>query len=367
MSKYIKYMMLLLIVVSSGIFLAGCEKKTDTTDTTDDNTVVVTNDNKNTTNSNTTSNTTKTNDTDDEEDTEEEEDKTSTNTGNNNGSTNTGTTTDFSKYNSNKQTVGESSSKQYKINSLTNSPFTGYHRFVFDLEGNTANTTQKPKVTAEYVSSSNVVKISLENIVKDSSGIAFQDSVDINKEGVVRIYHNISGNDVVSVYDIGVSKTPVYYLQIADNGTNKWKITLDVKYPGAVAQTGLDLGTSNTFSQTKQSITGAKSAEGAILSRYSYYAASGVLTVVFEVTGSAEKPVPTCYAEYASGKLNLVFEDLSSNVFGNGFSGELPSVGNVTMNKVGNKSTFVFNGVTNKDFKLYGTTNPNQVILEIKL
>jgi len=366
MSKYIKYMMLLLIIVSSGIFLAGCEKKTDTTDATDDNTVVVTNDNKNTTN-----NSSKTDPTEDEEDEntdkETEEEKTTTNTGNNNGSTNTGTVADFTKYNSNKQTVGENSTKQYKISSLTNSSFTGYHRFVFDMEGNTANTTQKPKVTAEYAASSNVIKISLDNIVKDSSGIAFQDSLDINKEGIVRIYHNISGNDVVSVYDIGVAKTPVYYLQIADNGTNKWKVTLDVKYPGAVAQTGLDLGTSNTFSQTKQTITGAKAADSAALNRYSYYAANGVLTVVFEVSGSAQKPVPSTYAEYSAGKLNLVFEDLSSCAFGNGFNGELPSVGTINMSKSGNKSTFVFGGVTNKDFKLYGTTNPNQVVLEIKL
>lgn len=267
----------------------------------------------------------------------------------------------FTNFTQNNQTVGTASSqKYYDLQSISNSAMTGYHRITFNIRGTSTSST--PYVTAQYKSEVSSIRVVVNGLKTDTSGIDFQDAVSINKDGVNQIYHNISGVEGVAHYDIGISKAADYYLHLEKNGSSEWKVYLDVKYPGASSAGTIDLG-STTFSKTKQTITGGTSADGAGISQLYW----NNKTITFEVTGSATKPLPNCYAEYQGGVLKLVFTDLASNVFGSPKDfGSIGGLGSVTMVKSGNTSTFSFNSITNSNFKLSGTQGPNQIMLEVQ-
>jgi hypothetical protein len=275
---------------------------------------------------------------------------------------------DFSKYSQNKQTVGTDNSKtDYKLTAVSNSDQSSFRRFIFKIEytGSNASTSKLPNVNAEYRSDLSAIRVIVNSLNDDKSGIGFQDSVDINKNGVTRLYHAVTGVAGTGTYDVGLAKATDFYLYTKDISSGVWEVYLDVKYPGSVSSGAIDLG-STTYSKNKQTISGAKTADGAASSGYSYNSEAGVFQIVFNVQGSATKPIPDTYAEYSGGKLQMVFTDIQ-DIFGSNKQYDLPTVGTMRIVRSGNVSTYIFDGVTNKDFKLYGTQGPNQVILEIKL
>jgi hypothetical protein len=278
------------------------------------------------------------------------------------------TTTDLSKFSQAKQTLGTKSTKdEYRVVSVTDTDKGEYRRITFKVEylGADKNTSKLPLSYAEYRSDLSAIRFIMSGISEDKSNIGYQSSRDINTKGIVRIYHAVTGVIGDSTYDIGTTKATGFYLTAVELSKGNWEINLDVKYPGAVTGSTVDLG-STTFSKTKQSIVGAKTADGASASGFSYSASGGVFQLVLNVQGSATKPIPDSYAEYSGGKLQLVLTD-SSDIFGNGKEYELPSIGKLTVLRSGNKSTYVLDNVSDKEFMLYGTQSPNQIILEVKL
>jgi len=271
----------------------------------------------------------------------------------------TSDTVDLTNFSQNNQTVGSAGAKNYDLTSISNSSMGDYHRITFNVKGTSTSST--PYVTAQYKSELSSIRVVVNGLKTDTSGIAFQDSVSINKDGVTQIYHNISGVEGVAHYDIGVSKAANFYLHYEKTSSTEWKVYLDVEYPGATSGS-IDLG-STTFTKTKQSITGGTSADGAGIN--TIYWNNKTLTI--EVTGSTEKPLPNCYAEYQGGKLKLVFTDLAYNVFGSPKDfGSIGGLGRVTMVKSGNTSTFTFEDISSSNFKLSGTLGPNQIMLEVQ-
>lgn len=290
------------------------------------------------------------------------EEKPVTNTDSNNGST------ELAKFSQSKQTLGVDSSKdEYKIVSFLDSDKSSYRRFTFRVEftGADKNSAKLPLTVAEYRSDLSSVRLNFSDISNDSSGIGYQASKDINVKGIVRVYHAITGVVGDSTYDIGTSKATKFYLTSTEISKGVWDINLDVEYPGTTSGSSVDLG-STTFSKTKQVINGAKTSDGASASGFSYSASGGVFQLVLTVNGSSTKPIPDSYAEYSGGKLQLVLTD-SSDIFGNGKEYDLPSVGKLKVLRSGNQSTYIMENVSDKEFKLYGTQAPNQIILEVKL
>lgn len=282
-------------------------------------------------------------------------------TSNDTPSTDTSTLTGFTTESKN---VGSASESKYVIDGVEQTAMVGYHKFVFTLSSTDG---VAPFVNAEYVSSAGVLRLTFNGITDDNSGIGYQKEISINKDGIIRLYHNISGTSEIERYDIGVSKAPEFKIE-ATNVDKTHQVIISVKYPGATTSS-IDLGSEN-FSTEKQEISGVGSAEKASIAKYSYSSSAGVVKFVWTVSSTNENPIPSVIAEYdMEGVLNVTFSSLSMDKAVNAVAGiDIPGNMAVNTGRTGESSIYEFHGITTKkEFKLSATTSPNQVILEIKL
>jgi hypothetical protein len=282
-------------------------------------------------------------------------------------------TPDLADFSEDQQTVGSSSNDdEYTLRSVSNSPESDdFHRFVFTLSS--TETDDVPYVVATYKSSLGAINVDLNGTTKDESGLGYQKSISIDREGIVRLYHNVSSDQTEELYDIGVTESTPFYLYFEQTATLAqaqeavWEVTVDVQYPGE-SEVESDLG-SEEFSDSVQTIDGANKGDGAKVSSYSYNTSGGVLSIVFTVSGSSSKPIPSATAGYdGSNDLILRFTSVASDAIAKNPSA-LTLPGGITMiweMEDSDTSIYTFDGAEG-DFRLSGTTNPNQVILEIKL
>jgi len=269
--------------------------------------------------------------------------------------------TDFSTYSSKKQEVGEVvEDDMFTLKEIVDTERDGYHEFVFSLEG-----PSKPHAVAYYSASSGVIKVELSNVEKDNSGIGYQRERSINKEGVIRLYHNVSGSQKKSFYDIGLSQSTVFKLDVEESSDEKWDITLNVKYPGE--KEGLENLGSTEFSSKEQTIAGVGAEKKASINSFEYGASGGVLKFVLGVSAEGDNPIPSVKAEYNDdGDLVVTFDSLSlDRVGGSSATYDLPL--GITLNTSRSGSTSVFTFVdAGSEYRLSANLSPNQVIIEIK-
>lgn len=275
-----------------------------------------------------------------------------------------GTTFDFSNFSSETQTLGRKTEVTYSIESVTESSKDGYHEFTFLLK---SSKEEEPFVTASYISLMGVVRLDFQGISKDSTGIGYQQEKSIEKNGVARIYHNVSSQADQELYDIGVTKSTVFQLLSKSLEDGKWNVILRVKYPGE-SSSKVDLG-SESYSTMDQEIEGISSKENASITSYTYGNPSGMLKMVWSVSGEGDSPIPEVKASYnEANELVVTFTSLSIDRVAN-FSKSLTLSSSITadITRDGNKSTYVFKGLSSKrDYKLSASVSPNQVVLEIK-
>lgn len=284
-------------------------------------------------------------------------------TNNSGGNTTTDTMTGFS---AEEQTVGSTSESKFTIADVSNTSKTGYHEFVFTLS---STGTDNPYVVATYRSDLGVIRIDLNNIEKDNSGIGYQKEVSINKEGVLRLYHNISSDQTEEIYDIGVSKSTSFKLTSEKVGSD-WNIKVGVQYPGEnTATSEFDLG-STEFSKLAQSIKGVGADKDSSILSYTYGIASGTLKFVWNVDSTDTNPIPSVSAEYGTeNKLVVTFDSVKTDKVYLAVDGiSLPGSLAMQTERAGEKSIYTFYGLKAQvDYKLSGSISPNQVIVEIKL
>lgn len=270
---------------------------------------------------------------------------------------------DFTEFSSNKQVLGEETDAKFAIDELEDISRDGFHQFTFTL---TTEDEEEPFVTASYLSNSGVVRVDFQGISGDSTGIGYQQERRVDKEGVLRIYHNISADADQELYDIGVSKPTIFHLTSEQIEEGKWYVILQVKYPGA-ADVDVDLG-SEDFSKEDQSIVGVTAEDGATISAYTY-SGTGLLKLVWTVTSQVDNPIPSVSATYnEDGELVVTFESLTTDrvaAFGDTLT--LPSSIIAKVERVGDSSVYTFTGLKEvREYKLSASLSPNQVILEIR-
>lgn len=337
MIKKIVWFLILPLIVGASIYLIFFKQKPTTTDdtTTDD---------------------TQTSEESNSDTTDEDSNDTSTDT-----EESTQVITGFS---TESQTVGAASSSKYTIEEVSNTSHTDYHEFVFTLS---STGTDDPNVIAEYKSSLGVIRLDFNQIEKDSSGIGYQKEVSINKEGISRLYHNVSSDQTEELYDIGVTKETPFKLVSTKEGSN-WNITIYVQYPGESSST-VDTG-STAFSTQAQSITGVDAAKGAAISSYTYGISGGVLKFVWNVSSTDTNPIPNVNAAYDSeNHLVVTFTSLKTDKVYLAVDGiSLPGSLAMQTEKPGESTIYTIGGFsTQKEYKLSASTSPNQVVLEIQL
>ena len=342
MIKKIVWFLILPLIVGASIYLIFFKQKPTTTDdTTTDDTQTSQESNTDTTNEEEEETNISTNDTEEEEETQ--------------------TITGFS---TESQTVGAASSSKYTIEEVSNTSHTDYHEFVFTLS---STGTDDPNVIAEYKSSLGVIRLDFNQIEKDSSGIGYQKEVSINKEGISRLYHNVSSDQTEELYDIGVTKKTAFKL-ISEKVGDNWEITIYVQYPGESSST-VDTGSSD-YSTQAQSITGVGAAKGAAISSYTYGISGGVLKFVWNVSSTDTNPIPNVNAAYDSeNHLVVTFTSLKTDKVYLAVDGiSLPGSLAMQTEKPGESTIYTISGFSSQaEYKLSASTSPNQVILEIQL
>ena len=269
-------------------------------------------------------------------------------------------TEDFTGFSTKDQTIGVATEDLFTIESITDESKTGYHRFSFNLS---TTGTDDPYVTAKYNASTGVIRVELNSIETDKSGIGFQKERAINKEGIIRLYHAVTSVEDKVIYDIGFAKSTVFKLY-KESGDGRLVVILDVKYPGEVTSE-IDLG-STEFSTTSQDISGIANAT---VKSYSYSSSGGILKFAWSVTADGENPIPSVTAEYLDNEtLSIKFTSLTlDRVVNAAGSLSLPAGITIDSSKEGSASIYNFIVGSKKVYKLSATTSPNQVILEIDL
>jgi hypothetical protein len=271
---------------------------------------------------------------------------------------------DFSKFSNENQEIGSVGNDVYEIVLFEEKEMEGFHRFTFEVEGS----DNLVNVLASYKPELGTVRLLFKEIEEDNSGLGYQKSYDINKEGIVKVFHNISPNSNEEVYDIGIAKSTVFFLHSEKLEDGKWRINLDVRYPGEF-EIEIDSG-SDEFGDEEQSIEGAKASDGGRITNYSYGVEENAFRFIWTVRGSESNPIPEVRARYnEEGELAVIFPDLDSDYIGRD-SNESELIGNVesvSWNRVGNETIYRFVLTEKRDFRLSSSLSPNQVILEIEL
>lgn len=269
---------------------------------------------------------------------------------------------DFSKFSTQDQFLGESRG-EHEITFFTEKPMEGFHRFVFELEGD----SQIPAVSATFRPEFGAIRLTFLGIEENTSGFGVQQSYDINEDGVVRIFHNVSFEENEAIYDIGVAKEAQFSLHADELDDEKWRVNLDVRYPGEV-DIDIDEGRED-FSKEEESLEGATSEDGARITNYSYGIQDNIFRFIWTVRGSQDKPIPEVNARYNDdGELVVTFPDLYSDHIGRD-SNEVELIGGVervSWSRSGDETTYRFVLNEKKGFRLVPSVSPNQIVLEIE-
>lgn len=270
---------------------------------------------------------------------------------------------DFSKFSTSRQEIGDLVSEdKITIEKIVDKAEEGYHEFIFTVSG-----SDTPVVSAEYRADAGAIKLVFTNVEEDKGGIPYQGERVINKEGITRLYRNVSGDESKSYYNIGLLESTSFRLWDRVGTNNKHEVVLDVKYPGEKEISG-DLG-STEFSTGEQSITGVGAEKNASIVSYGYSVSGGVLKFVLDVSADGDSPIPSAKAKYDSnGDLVVEFESLKlDRVGGSSKSYNLPL--GITLNtlRVGSSTTYTFTNLgDSSSYKLSASLSPNQVVIEIK-
>lgn len=273
----------------------------------------------------------------------------------------------FTSFSAETQTVGSSVGKEsakYTLASITDTKMSGFHRFVFDLE---SSETTFANVEARLVSSGGYVRILLDRVTTDSSGIIYQGKRDINEGGILKLYHAVTPNNSEEVYEIGISQNTIFYLH-TEAGL---KVVLDVKYPGVVANSG-GVEDSMVFTTNPTTLTGTNTVGDVRFVSYSWSTESTLLKFIWgTASASGNTTPPTSVAYNASAKtVTVTFSNFQTDsVIGgdNTFSAPLSTiVSEVSGTRSGTTSTYVFHLTDESRYRIYRSTSPNQVILDIE-
>lgn len=274
---------------------------------------------------------------------------------------------DFANFSSDTQTLGSSTDKasaKYTLASITDTQQAGFHRFVFQLE---STQTDFAKVEVQLVSSGGYIRVLLDRVTEDTSGLIYQGTRDINKEGVLKLYHAVTPNESEEVYQIGISSDTPFYLH-SESGL---KVVLDVKYPGAPTDTG-SAEDPMVFTTSETTLTGTNTASDVRLTNYSWSTESSVVKFIWGTSSASGNPTPPTNVKYnaLAKTVTVNFTGiLSDAVIGSDgtFSTDLSTViDEVTGSRSGTTSTFAFHLNKESRYRIYRSSSPNQVVLDIE-
>jgi hypothetical protein len=270
-------------------------------------------------------------------------------------------------YSTNSQSVGEDTEELFTLDEIDILKGVNVMEMLFVFSGDDITEDSSIPVSATNKSSLGTMEILINNVDADGTGMGFDDSKSVNREGITRLTKVVSGASNTVKYNLGFAKAPQFHLYEPEVVGDTLVVKFSIKYPGGEIATD-DFGTTE-FTSEDVSVESSTADNGVRISGYTYSATGGVLRYIYKTSTNTGSPIPSFEGTLGEGVLTVTFPSISADVIYSASEGGTVSLpGGVTLNitRSGNESVYEFVGV-GTEYKLYGVTSPNQVIVEVKL
>jgi hypothetical protein len=268
-------------------------------------------------------------------------------------------------YSTSNQSVGEDTDELFTLDDLKVTKGENVMEVQFTFAGELSEESSIP-VTAVNKSSLGTMEIVVNNVESDGTGMTFDESISVNREGITRLTKIVSGEENTVKYYLGFADAPEFYLYEPEVDGSSLIVKLSIKYPGGEISTE-DFGTTE-FTSEDVTVESSTSDQGVRISGYSYSVSGDVLRYVLKTSTNTGSPIPSFEGSIAEGVLTVSFPSLSADITYSATEGSvsLPSGVALNISRSGNQSVYDFVGVGD-EYRLYGETSPNQVIVEVQL
>jgi hypothetical protein len=269
-------------------------------------------------------------------------------------------------YTTSSQSVGEDTEELFTLDDVSVVKGESVVEIEFTFSGDGISEESSLPVSAVNKSSLGTMEIVVKNVESDGTGMNFNDSKVINNEGLTKFTKVVSGEANTLKYNLGFVDAPEFYLYEPELEGNLLVVKMSIKYPGGEVSTD-EFGTTEF---TSEDITAESSTadNGVRISGYTYSASGGVLRYVFKTSTNTGSPIPSFEGTLGEGVLTVTFPSISGDIIYTSSGGTVALPGGVTLDitRAGNKSVYEFVGV-GTEYRIFGETSPNQVIVEVKL
>jgi hypothetical protein len=269
-------------------------------------------------------------------------------------------------YSTSSQSVGKDTEELFTLDNLSVVKGESVVEIEYVFSGGDITEDSSLPVSVVNKSSLGAMEIVISNVESDGTGMAFNDSKSINKDGLTRLTKVVSGEADTLKYNLGFTDAPEYHLYEPEVSGQTIVVKLSVKYPGGEISTE-DFGTTE-FTTEDVTVESSTADEGVRISGYSYSVTGGVLRYVFKTSTNTGSPIPSFEASIGDGILTITFPSLNADVIYSASGDTVSLPGGVILNisRSGNQSVYEFVGIGDQ-YKLYGEISPNQVVAEIEL
>lgn len=292
-------------------------------------------------------------------------------------------------YSTENQTVGEEAeAATYSISQLLAQRYDSFQRIQFTIGGVDADDLIYPLTSAVYNDEVSSIRITFKDILEDTSGLDYDESVNVSDSVVSAISHiTVEGND--EVYEVALTGSTGFYLHTYESGGDTI-IALDVKEvetnddpdtettptvaPTQTPDNGdTGSGANDEFSQADKSISATATGNTVKIASYNFFDGPEVFTYRLFLEGSGD-PVPGTTVALDGTTLTMTVKNVSVDaIVGNGGSGStdfaergVSDINTVEITNSSNVSTFVFDLDAATDFRVMMEEEGNVLRLEIQ-
>ncbi|MBN2015568.1 hypothetical protein JW766_01935 [Candidatus Dojkabacteria bacterium] len=263
------------------------------------------------------------------------------------------------------QSVGDEAVTEAVLGKMEQKGYEGFMRITFNLDSEGG----VPLTSATLESGANMIKLKIAGLSDDKSGIGVGSEAKVSGSVVSTIIHNVTSEANTSYYSIGIKEDTSFYLHSVSSPD---RIILDIKEQEVTNGDDQEF----SFSKDKQNITGDAEGNAIVMDGISHQDLSGegVFRITYRIKSVGTGNIPAVLAElvdYDGGKaVKVVISNMKSDFAASGnYDETYNSVGGVIGMRgsfAANVSTYYIKLTSAKDYKLYYTQAPAQVILDIK-
>jgi hypothetical protein len=268
-----------------------------------------------------------------------------------------------SDFSTDSQSVGDEEVQDAVLGTMEQQGYEGFLRIIFNINSEGGI----PYTTATLESGSNMIRLKFIGLLDDNSGVSVGSQAAVAGSVVSTILHNVTSEEHVSYYSIGIKEATPFYLHTLSD-----QVVLDIKEQAV--ENGEEV--SGEFSKEAQTIEGDAQGNVIIMEGISHQdlSSEGVFRITYRIKSIGSGNIPHVEAEltdYEGGKaVKVVISNMSSDFAASGnYDESYNSVGGVIGMKgsfSANVSTYYIKLSISKNYKLYYTQAPAQILVDIK-